>query len=529
MHGGPEGRKAHPLFDAAYYLSLYEDVANSKINPLYHYLEYGAHEGRDPHPLFDTTFYLSQIPSSESLTLTALEHYFKIGAEMQLDPNPYFSSSFYQTRYDSLLDKGTNQLAHYWTIGASQGLDPHPFFITNYYLEAYPDVALSGINPLHHYLHLGRKEGRDANSFFDASWYSETFCPHENILLSALDHYRSIGAAKGFDPCQALSTSHYYRLHPQIKSENLSPVDHLLTRFNTELKKNDGKPFAPLRLWLRDLYVEQNETQRHGPLISFIIPCFNQGEWLEDALITAHLSTRCPLDIIVIDDGSYDPQTLNYLPELTRTYNAKLVTQKNCGLSAARNAALKLVQGEFIQFLDSDDLLLPNKIDSQRCLGEADIYISDYYLSNAWCGNWLAPYPSTIKGFTFSFESFLRNWERGLSIPIHCGLFSRKVLQNFQFSEEVEAKEDWLMWLDIIRKNPTILYLDTPSVLYRQHYRNMGKNTARMGEAYLRAAFHLVLENKDRAFLDFAFMHFRELYLETIKNEAAHDVRTVNV
>jgi glycosyltransferase involved in cell wall biosynthesis len=528
-HGGPEGRNAHPLFDAPYYLSLYEDVKNAKINPLYHYLEYGAPEGRAPHPLFDPVFYQAQVSSSESLTLTSLEHFLKIGAKARLDPNPYFSSNYYLAQYGSLFDEGTNPLAHYWTDGAAAGLDPHPLFMTNYYLEANPDVASSKINPLHHYLLLGRKEGRDTIPLFDASWYSETFCPHQDVLVNASDHYRQIGAAKGFDPSPALCTAHYLRLHPEIKKEKLNALDHLLARFNYEVSKKNCRQFAPLRLWLRDLYSEQSNVERHGPLISFILPCFNQGEWLEDALISAHLSTRCPLEIIVIDDGSYDTETLRLLPELTSTYHAQLVTQKNCGLSSARNAALRIVRGEYIQFLDSDDLLLPNKVDSQMDLGDADVYISDYYLSNALCGGWRAPFPSTIKGFSLSYDSFLRNWERGLSIPIHCGLFSRNILHNFQFAEEVKAKEDWLMWLNVIKKNPTIRYLDTPSVLYRQHYRNMGRNAAQMGEAYLRSAFRIAQENNDPTFLDFAFKHFRELYVERIKMEAVHDDRTVTV
>ena len=96
------------------------------------------------------------------------------------------------------------------------------------------------------------------------------------------------------------------------------------------------------------------------PLVSILVPAFNAQEWISDTLRSAIAQTWECLEIIVVDDGSSD-QTL----AVARQFEAKgvkVVTQNNQGAAAARNKALLLSKGEFIQWLDADDLLAPDKI-----------------------------------------------------------------------------------------------------------------------------------------------------------------------
>jgi len=79
------------------------------------------------------------------------------------------------------------------------------------------------------------------------------------------------------------------------------------------------------------------------------------GEFLEDALKSVENSDYPEKEIIVIDDGSTDPNSIEKLQELTSRYTYQLISQKNQGLAATRNIGAKKVKGEFLAFLDADD------------------------------------------------------------------------------------------------------------------------------------------------------------------------------
>ncbi len=99
------------------------------------------------------------------------------------------------------------------------------------------------------------------------------------------------------------------------------------------------------------------------PTVSIIVPCYNAAPWLAAALESCLAQTGATLDIVVVDDGSRDDSLA-----VARRFEARGVTviaQPNRGASAARNRGLEAARGEFIQFLDADDLLAPGKIAAQ--------------------------------------------------------------------------------------------------------------------------------------------------------------------
>lgn len=98
-------------------------------------------------------------------------------------------------------------------------------------------------------------------------------------------------------------------------------------------------------------------------LVSILIPAYNSSEWIADTLRSALAQTWARKEIIVVDDGSKD-DTLKIARQFERL-NVKVITQENQGAAAARNKAFSLCQGEYIQWLDADDLLSPNKISQQ--------------------------------------------------------------------------------------------------------------------------------------------------------------------
>jgi len=99
------------------------------------------------------------------------------------------------------------------------------------------------------------------------------------------------------------------------------------------------------------------------PLVSILIPAYNAQEWLADTLRSAVAQTWEHKEIIVVDDGSTD-QTLAVAQQF-ESHSVQVVSQPNQGATAARNKALSLSKGDYIQWLDADDLLAPDKIARQ--------------------------------------------------------------------------------------------------------------------------------------------------------------------
>ncbi len=116
-------------------------------------------------------------------------------------------------------------------------------------------------------------------------------------------------------------------------------------------------------------------------LVSILIPAFNAQNWIADTLRSAIAQTWEPKEIIVVNDGSTD-QTVSIARQL-ESDSLRVVTQKNQGAAAARNKAFSLSRGDYIQWLDADDLLAPDKIARQmEALGHCPS--RGMLLSSAW-------------------------------------------------------------------------------------------------------------------------------------------------
>lgn len=117
-----------------------------------------------------------------------------------------------------------------------------------------------------------------------------------------------------------------------------------------------------------------------SPLVSVLIPTFNSAELVNESIDSALTQTHSNVEVIVVDDGSSD-----HTEDVLRSYGSRIQWQKiqNSGACVARNIAFGMSRGEYIQFLDADDLLLPEKLalqlpDLQRNL--ADIVVANGYL-----------------------------------------------------------------------------------------------------------------------------------------------------
>src|ERR1700693_982164 len=118
-----------------------------------------------------------------------------------------------------------------------------------------------------------------------------------------------------------------------------------------------------------------------NPLVSILIPAYNAQEWIADTIKSAICQTWKRKEIIIVDDGSSD-QTLAIARQFA-SREVAVVHKENQGAAATRNHALSLSQGDYIQWLDADDLLSPDKVAKQ--VEAADAWGSDRTLfSSAW-------------------------------------------------------------------------------------------------------------------------------------------------
>lgn len=104
------------------------------------------------------------------------------------------------------------------------------------------------------------------------------------------------------------------------------------------------------------------------PLVSVIIPNYNYARYIREAIDSALAQTYPNIEVIVVDDGSKDESQ-----KISESYGDRIITilQENSGVAAARNNGVKNSSGEYLAFLDADDVWLPRKIEKQVDLFES--------------------------------------------------------------------------------------------------------------------------------------------------------------
>jgi hypothetical protein len=188
------------LFDVAWYLERYPDVASYPHDRIDHYVKFGAWEGRDPLPLFDSMWYRAAYPEVGKSGMTPLGHFLVIGAKKGYDPNPLFLTSWYVANNPDLPSQNVNPLRHYIEHATEPGRNPNPLFDSVWYLSRHRDVRNAGENPLAHYLRRGIAEFRDPHPSFHTEWYLEHYEQVHASGLDALEHYLTVGVFEGYRP-----------------------------------------------------------------------------------------------------------------------------------------------------------------------------------------------------------------------------------------------------------------------------------------------------------------------------------------
>jgi glycosyltransferase involved in cell wall biosynthesis len=226
--------------------------------------------------------------------------------------------------------------------------------------------------------------------------------------------------------------------------------------------------------------VAPQENVRHRR-ISVILPCFNTAHYLAEAVQSVLAQTRPADEIIVIDDGSTD-NTAQVAAAFTP--RVQYIYQPNAGLSAARNTGIKIATGQYIGFLDADDLWHPDFLAMLTDLLEHHADWGAVYSGNLFIdarGKLLSQSVHKVIAAERLHDALVDD----LFFP-PCAVLVRKTALDAvgSFDESLRACEDWDMWLRISAKYP---FGSTPQTLalYRRHGSNMTGDMVRMQENML--------------------------------------------
>lgn len=209
------------------------------------------------------------------------------------------------------------------------------------------------------------------------------------------------------------------------------------------------------------------------PKVSVIIPAYNAMTFLPETVESVLNQTFTDFEVIVVNDGSSD-NVEQWLSEI-KDPRVRLISQKNQGVSQARNTGILNSRGMYIAFLDADDLWEPTKLEKQvRCLDEnAEIGLVDtwiYLIDER--GDILFP-----TGFSYEPGNV---WKQLLEQNIVlCGstpMVRRCCFDTVGlFDRELHGAEDWYMWT-CIAAHYSFQILKEPLVRYRQHFSSASKN-----------------------------------------------------
>lgn len=230
------------------------------------------------------------------------------------------------------------------------------------------------------------------------------------------------------------------------------------------------------------------------PKVTVVVPCYNQAQYLPDALNSVLAQSYQNWECVIVNDGSLDQTREVALSWAGKDKRFLYIERKNGGLSCARNTGILAATGEYFQFLDADDLIEKRKLEVQTKLsegGKKGIVVSDArYFENS--------NPSmrrfTIAGPNVAWMEPVWREDRPLikklmernMMCVNSPLVHRRVVEKVGlFDEKLNALEDWHFWLRCALKSVDFLFdsSDGTLALVRVHSQSMSQDASRMERA----------------------------------------------
>lgn len=225
--------------------------------------------------------------------------------------------------------------------------------------------------------------------------------------------------------------------------------------------------------WISDIYEEG--------LVSIVIPTYNRMTFLEEALKSVAEQTYRPIECIIVDDGSTD-NTRDMLHQLLENANPgltfKYIFQQNAGAQVARNTGTLASKGEFIQYLDSDDILFNDKIERQVT------FFRKNYSCDCVFGDWGSGYPekyNLIKAH--KSDDFISQLLTGVCIANFAILMRREIIkQAGMWDTSVKRNQEVDYHLSALMKGANFEYQSSNCGVWRYHVEDRIHNKTGLNE-----------------------------------------------
>jgi glycosyltransferase involved in cell wall biosynthesis len=244
-------------------------------------------------------------------------------------------------------------------------------------------------------------------------------------------------------------------------------------------------------------------------LITIIIPCYQQGRFLNDAVTSLQAQTYTNWEAIIVNDGSTDETALIARIICDADSRVRYLEKPNGGLSSARNSGLAIAKGEWIQFLDADDQLDSRKFKTQISFfwdhPDVDVVYSNarYFFCSSFGQFNRGPYANGpdhdwIAEAWEDPRPMLRKLIDRNILPVCSPLLRRSVIDQVGlFNEELAALEDWEYWVRCTIAGVRFQFIDSngTDALICMHNANMTQDMSRMPFVFyqLRMSFHKLL------------------------------------
>lgn len=224
----------------------------------------------------------------------------------------------------------------------------------------------------------------------------------------------------------------------------------------------------------------ERDAINRAPLVSIVIPAYNVADYIGQALDSVMAQTMTDFEVIVVNDGSPETETLERVLEPYRD-RIVYIRQENRGVSGARNTGIRVARGEFYAQLDPDDVWLPNYLATQIGILQAEPTADLVYPNAVFFGEGaevgrlfmdLCPSEGEV-----TLEKLLR-----LECTVMTSVTARReaIVRAGMYDESIKTAEDFDLWLRIARQGSRIVYHRTPLVKYRQRAGSLSADPMRM-------------------------------------------------